>query len=472
MTGLVPNRNIKIMVVGDVMLDRIFSGIASRLSPEAPVPVVALTSVEDRAGGASNVALNINTLGYSSVLVGMTGDDSEADLLEGLLEQRGVNTCFDRITDCRTTTKTRVLSSGHQLVRIDQDADYSKCVKDGLLSSIRKNLHGVTAIVISDYNKGTVSEGLLREVIDIAQRMDLPVLVDPKGDDFSKYSSATILTPNLAEFEKVVGVCSSREEMIIKGSALQKELQLNHLLVTLGPEGMALISEEQETLFIPSEAKEVFDVTGAGDTVIAMLSVAIASGMQAEMAVKMANKAAGIVVGKIGTSSISLEEIDGVEPDLYGANIVSEYGLETVFEKARNAGSTIVMTNGCFDILHSGHTRFLDQAARLGDVLVVAVNSDESIKLLKGSSRPINSLTDRLETLASLASVDYVVPFYTETPLSLYQTCTPDVLVKGGDYLQEEIVGAESVMRKGGRVVALPYHEGRSTSNIINRISS
>ena len=459
-----------VLVVGDVMLDRYWHGSTSRISPEAPVPVVHVRQNEVRPGGAGNVAINISALQASSTLVGVTGDDEAADSLCHSLESAGVRCLFQRLAGISTITKLRIISRHQQLIRLDFEDGFEQFDTAALLQAYRGALADCGAVVISDYGKGTLEP--LRALIDEARAAGKPVLVDPKRKDFAPYAGASLITPNLQEFESVVGACRSEAELVEKGLELIGRHEIGALLITRGEQGMTLLRAGQPELHLPAQAREVFDVTGAGDTVIAVLAAALASGEGLAEATALANIAAGIVVAKLGTATASVPEIRraiaGRREAGYG--VMSEEQLLTAVEEARTQGERIVMTNGCFDILHAGHVRYLAQAHRLGDRLIVAVNDDESVRRLKGEGRPINSLDRRMAVLAALESVDWVVPFTEDTPERVICAVMPDVLVKGGDYRPEQIAGHDCVVAAGGAVQILGFEDGVSTTRIIEAI--
>lgn len=468
---LPPFDQARVLVVGDLMLDRYWTGPVSRISPEAPVPVVRVTDAEERAGGAANVALNMARLGVQVELAGLVGDDEAGSSLRSILDNAGIHCRFTTCPDVPTITKLRVISQHQQLLRLDfesplQGVDGSELVKDvcGRLTD------GIAALVLSDYGKGTLEQ--TPELIAAARAAGVPVLVDPKGLDFERYRGATLITPNLSEFEAVAGPCAHDDQLVERGEQMRAGLELEALLITLGDRGMLLLRQGHDPLHLPTRAREVFDVTGAGDTVIAVVASALAAGRDLAEAAGLANLAAGIVVGKLGTAFVSPVELRGALRHQRGgwSSVLSEEDLLLAVEEARSLGERLVMTNGCFDLLHEGHVAYLEQARRLGDRLIVAVNDDASVRRLKGNERPVNTLARRMAVLAGLASVDWVVPFSEDTPERLICAVRPDVLVKGGDYRPEQIAGAECVRASGGRVEVLPYVEGASTSSIINLI--
>ena len=462
--------NAQVLVVGDVMLDRYWHGGTSRISPEAPVPVVKVDQIDDRAGGAANVALNIAALGAGVSLTGLVGDDEAAAVLRDRMQAANVHSDFQTVTGQPTITKLRVISRHQQLIRMDFEEDFDQAHATKLSQKAQAMLGSVGALVLSDYAKGALTDP--QPLIQAAIKAGVPVLVDPKGSDFSRYRGATLLTPNLHEFEAVVGACNSDQELLDKGEHLREKLQLDALLVTRSERGMVLFEAGKPAVTLPTRAQEVFDVTGAGDTVIGTLATAIAAGESFESAMQLANLAAGVVVGKIGTATASVPELQQAmlahEPLQRGVS--TEDGLVETLLVAKANGERIVMTNGCFDILHAGHVAYLSNAAELGDRLIVAVNDDDSVRRLKGEDRPVNGVQQRMAVLSGLESVDWVIPFSEDTPARVIARLLPDVLVKGGDYLPEEIAGGDAVIANGGDVQVLQFIDGLSTSAIISAI--
>ena len=462
--------NAKILVVGDVMLDRYWTGDSSRISPEAPVPIVKVNNVEDRPGGAANVALNLAALGASAKLLGLTGNDEAAQALCGKMNAVDVICDFLQLDDYPTITKLRVLSRGQQVIRLDFEESVAAVDTQPLVAKTIANLVEYSVMIVSDYNKGALVE--VQQMIQAAKQQGVKVFVDPKGCDFEKYRGATLLTPNLSEFEAVVGYCKNEQDLIEKGRKLIAEYDLEALLVTRSEKGMTLIRAEQEEFHLPALAQEVYDVTGAGDTVISVLAAAVSAGSSLEEACALANAGASVVVAKIGTSTVSPIELAN---SVYGSHesgfgVLSEEQLKIAVKSAKLRGEEIVMTNGCFDILHAGHVSYLNSARKLGQRLILAVNSDASVRGLKGSGRPINTCDRRMTVLAALGAVDWVVEFTEETPERLISELLPDVLVKGGDYKVEEIAGHKQVLANGGKVNILQFEDGCSTTAIINAI--
>ncbi|WP_299492086.1 bifunctional D-glycero-beta-D-manno-heptose-7-phosphate kinase/D-glycero-beta-D-manno-heptose 1-phosphate adenylyltransferase HldE [uncultured Shewanella sp.] len=463
--------NAKVLVVGDVMLDRYWAGPTGRISPEAPVPVVKIEQHEDRPGGAANVAINIATMGGAVQLTGIVGGDETAGALTQSIQASGVEPIWHYVDAKPTITKLRVMSRNQQLLRLDFEDAYSQSESDALLNEAKALVPDVDVVILSDYGKGALVSP--QDFIRYANEAGVKVLVDPKGKDFSRYQGAYLLTPNMSEFEDVVGEVTSEVQLVEKAQALLKQYDIQSILVTRSEKGMTLIKREGNELHIPTVAKEVFDVTGAGDTVISALATALAAGSELDQACAIANTAAGIVVGKLGTSTVTrieLIEALSLSHGEMGFGSVSEAQLVIAMEQAKARGEKIVMTNGCFDILHAGHVSYLKQARALGDRLIVAVNSDDSVKRLKGEGRPVNPEDRRMTVLAELASVDWVVPFSEDTPQRIISNLLPDLLVKGGDYEVHEIAGGEEVIAAGGKVEVLGFEEGISTTAIIENI--
>jgi D-beta-D-heptose 7-phosphate kinase/D-beta-D-heptose 1-phosphate adenosyltransferase len=459
----------QVVVAGDVMLDQYLFGATSRISPEAPVPVVHVQKTDDRPGGAANVAVNLASLGAATRLIGAVGNDAAADTLEALLTAHGIDCAFARVGDRPTITKTRVQSRGQQLIRLDQE-NATELNDSAVAAALGKALGGAGAVVLSDYGKGALTD--VRKMIEQCREAGVPVLVDPKGRDFEKYRGATLLTPNQGEFEAVAGPCETDAELAARGWQMVEDLELTALLVTRSEKGMMLLESGNEPLFLSTQAREVYDVTGAGDTVIATLAGALASGQSFASSSALANIAAGLAVRKIGVATVTPGEIQVAlhQRGQGGRGLVSRDELRGLVGEARARRERVVMTNGCFDILHAGHVAYLEEAKSLGDRLIVAVNDDNSVRRLKGESRPINALEDRLLVLAGLAAVDWVVPFSDDTPAELIAAVLPDVLVKGGDYRPDEIAGGREVLENGGEVRVLSFRDGHSTSRIIEKL--
>lgn len=465
-----------VLVIGDVMLDSFYHGAAKRISPEAPVPVVNVERVEDLPGGAANVAMNIASLGTKCQISGITGQDNAADILEQRLNSVGVSCAFHRDDNVDTIIKRRVISNHQQLLRMDFEQPFLPQQSSPLATIIEPLLDEAKVMVLSDYNKGTLANP--QQWIKMAKAKDIQVLVDPKGDDFSKYCGADLITPNMSEFEAIVGKIDSEADLIAKAQQLIKQLDIKAILVTRSEHGMSLIRQDQPEFHLPAIAKEVADVTGAGDTVISTLAAVLAAGESIETAVTLANVAASIVVSKLGTATVSEPELreeylrhqGDNNTDHSIAGVVSVEQLKLAVEQVKARGEKVVFTNGCFDILHAGHVSYLAQARAQGDRLVLAINSDESVTKLKGQGRPINSVDRRLAVLAGLSSVDWVTCFEGDTPEALLKEIQPDILVKGGDYDKKGVVGWEIVEGYGGEVRVMGLVENCSTTAIVEKI--
>ena len=459
---------VRVLVAGDVMLDRYWFGATQRISPEAPVPVVHVRDTEERPGGAGNVAVNLASLGVHCSVLGITGDDPIADTLAAAMERRGVQCRFTRLKQAATITKLRVLSRHQQLIRLDFEESFGRFDGAPLLPAFKAELKDAQVVVLSDYGKGSLSA--VQELIAAARAAGKPVLVDPKGRDFGKYQGASLITPNLSELEAVVGECPDEAAIVAKGSKLRDELGLQALLVTRSEHGMTLLETGKPPLHLPTQALEVSDVTGAGDTVIAVLAAGLGAGLDFAGAAALSNLAAGVVVGKLGAATVTSTELRLAAHSRSGSGVLTEAAVADAVTHARSQGERIIMTNGVFDILHAGHVTYLEAARRLGDRLIVAVNDDASVKRLKGESRPVNGLADRMKVLSALSCVDWVTPFSEDTPERLICKLLPDVLVKGGDYRAEDVAGYRCVTQNGGKVEILPFVEGLSTTNVINAI--
>ena len=460
----------RILVLGDLMLDRYWHGDTSRISPEAPVPVVLVGGAEERPGGAGNVALNIASLGAHATLLGLTGSDEACQSLHAIMQTAGITCHFQQLQNKPTVTKLRVLSRHQQLIRLDFEDGFSEDDQLGLLGSFKAQLAGVGAVILSDYGKGTLTD--IQQFIQPARQASIPILVDPKGNDFEIYRGVTVITPNLSEFEAVVGSARTDDELVSKGAALIKDKELAALLVTRSEKGMTLLQADKPPFHLPTRAREVFDVTGAGDTVISVLAAALAAGQSLQEATTLSNLAAGVVVSKLGTATTTVSELKAaIRAEQYvERGVVEKDQLAGLVSEAQAHGEKVVMTNGCFDILHPGHVTYLQQAKKLGDRLIIAVNDDASVKRLKGPTRPINTVDQRMAVMAALECVDWVVPFTEDTPEELICALGPDILVKGGDYRAEDIAGGRCVIERGGEVRVLDYIDGHSTSDIIKNI--
>ena len=475
MSNTLPNfAKARVLITGDVMLDRYWLGDTQRISPEAPVPVVKVQRIEERPGGAGNVALNIAALGTQVAIQGLLGEDASAQHLQNLLQDKA-QLHFHMMTDKPTITKSRVIGLNQQLLRLDIEQSFTVQEAALLLADFERLLVETDVLVLSDYAKGTLAHA--PTMIAMAARREIPVLVDPKGQDFERYRGAFLLTPNRREFEAVVGPCQTEADFVLGGHKLLVDYDIKALLITRGSEGMMLLRAEHEPVCLQADTHEVFDVTGAGDTVIGVLAASLAAGADLEQAVTLANMAAGLVVTKLGAATVSPFELQmqlqRQQRPLEEHGIIDEATLVAVVADAKAKGERIVMTNGCFDILHAGHVQYLAQAKSLGDRLVVAVNVDATVRQLKGNGRPVNALTERMQVLAALNAVDWVVAFSEATPARLVGVLQPDILVKGGDYSSvAQIAGADSVLATGGDVKILPFKKGCSSTSVIERIKA
>ena len=463
----------RLLVVGDVMLDKYVWGDVGRISPEAPVPVVRAKHQSQQPGGAANVAMNLRNLGAQAEVIGFTGGDEDERLLAECMRGHGVAPRFIVSAGFPTITKQRILCGQQQMLRLDTErvGARSQGDYDRLLESVLAHLPGCDAVVLSDYAKGVLTPEVCRSIIQAARVLDIPVLVDPKSADFSRYRGATTVCPNLGELSTALSL-DARDLTLLLDAAevLVQDLDLEFLTATLGDKGIALVRPGNRFL-APAVARQVFDVSGAGDTVIAVLALCLASGLKAETAVELANVAAGIVVGKVGTVPVEKHELlAALAPQiaLHAEDKVvalGELAQRVALWKAN--GERVVFTNGCFDLLHIGHITLLEQARRFGDRLIVAINSDASVQCLKGPSRPIVGENERSRVLAALAAVDAVVVFGEPTPLEVIVAVRPDVIVKGGDYIPDTVVGANEVLSWGGQVKIVPTVEGFSTTGLI-----
>jgi len=451
------------------MLDRYWHADADRISPEAPVPVARINDTHDRAGGAANVAQNISALGTKVTLLGAIGEDQEGALLQDLLQEENIQSKLVSHPSIRTTSKIRIVSRNQQLIRLDFDDKAHVSVPD--IHQVCADLvEDCSIVILSDYGKGVLDDA--QSIIQQACKHNKRVIVDPKGSDFSKYKNACVITPNFSEFCAVVGECKSEEEIYQKAQTLCEQNNFEALLITRSEKGMTLVMKNGDVTNFPAQMREVYDVTGAGDTVISAFAMSLAADQDFKQAAHVANVAASIVVGKFGAATLSAEELAHgmLSYESQNSKLVSREFLAKRISDAHAKKQTVVFTNGCFDVLHKGHAYLLREAASLGDVLVLALNTDQSVQRLKGEGRPINSLQDRAEMLSYFSNVDWIVSFDEDTPEALIELLGPDVLVKGGDYSEDQVVGADYVKRHGGEVKIIPFVDGYSTSNIISSI--
>ena len=463
--------NAKILVVGDVMLDHYVNGIVNRISPEAPVPIFKKKEEHSRLGGAANAAQCVAMLGAEVCLIGLVGDDEGADQINELLaEIEGLRNFLVRVPGKNTITKTRIMSLNQQLIRIDHEPVLSISVSDIIFRAVQNCIDDVNLVILSDYQKGALVG--CQQIIRLANSRNIKILVDPKGDDWEKYRNASIIKPNLKEFEAVAGETSDDDQLTDSALRIIDQYGLKGLLVTRSEYGMTHVTNDKRVTHTPTISQDVFDVTGAGDCVIATYACCLASGIGDIDAAHLATCSASICVSKLGTYAPTLEELMA---EYLGSHKTPTFDLpepntDYIFQAYKSQKFKIVMTNGCFDLLHPGHLRYLKAARRLGDCLVVGINSDVSVSKLKGCNRPINSENVRKEILESLSFVDHVVIFKEETPGALYEKYTPDILVKGSDYDISDVVGADHVIANGGEVILLDFVAGYSSSNIISKI--
>ncbi|MEA1880744.1 MAG: D-glycero-beta-D-manno-heptose-7-phosphate kinase [Campylobacterota bacterium] len=466
------DKNPKIMVVGDLMIDHYLWGECTRISPEAPVQVVSVQKETTVLGGAGNVIHNLISLGAKVDVLSVIGDDKNAQELSTLLEDINVSSSHLVIQEGRLTTKkSRIIASQQQVIRYDNETTnpIEKSEEEQLINIFSNMVTEYEIIIFSDYGKGVLKDTLTQKLLAISKEHDKKVLVDPKGSDFSKYKGAYLLTPNKKEAIEASGIDIDDETSLYTAiTHIQKSCELAISLITLSEEGIALYDGTLRKH--PTVAREVFDVTGAGDTVIASLSFALACGYNIDEAVKFSNLCAGIVVGKIGSATATLNEVieykSSLNKSVSSSHIKTLDEISVLCEGFKQRGKKLVFTNGCFDILHVGHVKYLEEAKSYGDILVVGLNSDASVKRLKGDARPINTEDDRAYILASLEAVDYVVKFYDDTPYELIKTVAPHILVKGGDYKGKEVVGQDIA----DELRLVEFVNGKSTTKTIERI--
>ena len=480
----------KILIIGDAMLDKYYLGSTERISPEAPVPVLKVESEILKPGGAANVASNISSLGQDTTLIANIGIDTNGKILKKLIGAQKINLISKNDKNIKTTTKSRFISQNQQLIRVDDETNDK--INFLMPSNIESQVKKCDALIFSDYKKG--AQNNITKLIKLANKFKKPVFIDPKGDNFDCYKNSFCITPNRKEFENIVGKCSSNQDIVNKSKKLITKLNLKSILITLGSEGMILVEKNlKPTKIEATSVNEVFDVTGAGDTVIATLCATYLSSETKDLkfAAVVANIAAGEVIKKLGAQSISEKELsskvyenlnlaDEIENEYFSKLdelenfdrvISNERDLTKILNLIRELGFKIGFTNGCFDILHRGHIQYLDKARKSADFLFIGVNDDNSVKKLKGKNRPINSLKDRINFL-NRATLDdaFIMKFSESTPLRLIKKIKPDILIKGGDYKANQIVGNEFVKKNNGEVKIIPFLKGYSTSNLIKKI--
>jgi len=461
-----------ILVIGDLMIDHYLWGSCERISPEAPVQVVDINKETTVLGGAGNVINNLNALGATVSVSSVIGDDDNGEELIEMLHNIEVDTLNIIVQkERKTSKKSRVIAVSQQVLRYDKESkeDITQNSEKNIMHSLEENIKSFDIIILSDYGKGVLTDALSQKIIQLANKNNIKVLVDPKGSSFSKYKGSYLLTPNKKEAMLATGINinddSSLEQALQK---LKKECNLDISLITLSEDGIATLDKEVE--IFPTVAKEVFDVTGAGDTVIASIAFALSAGLNLQETASFSNLAAGVVVGKIGSATVSIDEIEEYEASLHkstsDAHIKSFEDIQSVVNRCRANGKKVVFTNGCFDILHVGHVKYLQVAKSFGDILIVGLNSDESVSRLKGPTRPVNIAEDRAYLLAALEAVDFVVPFSEDTPYELIKMIAPDVLVKGGDYEGKTVIGTEFA----GELKLVDFVDGKSTTKTIEKI--
>jgi len=466
------NRHPNILVVGDLMIDHYLWGKCERISPEAPVQVVAIEKETAVLGGAGNVINNLSALGANVSVLSVVGNDANAKELKAMFTQIEVN--IENLVEEEgrdTSKKSRIIASNQQVVRYDKEStnDIAQSSEDKIIENFQANIGSYDIVLLSDYGKGVLTRSLTRQLIDIANEHKKRVLVDPKGEDYTKYFGAYLLTPNKKEAIEASNIAINDKDSLLRAiRKLKDECALEIGLITLSEDGIAIYDNELRVH--PTVAREVYDVTGAGDTVIASLGFSLACGYEIDKAVKFANLAAGVVVGKLGSATATLNEIIEYESSLNksisDSHIKSLEEIAMLSQELKKRGKKVVFTNGCFDILHVGHVKYLEEAKSYGDVLILGLNSDESVRRLKGPSRPVNTEDDRAYILASLEAVDYVVKFYDDTPYELIKAVQPHILVKGGDYEGKEVVGQDIA----DELRLVNFVEGKSTTKTIAKI--
>jgi D-beta-D-heptose 7-phosphate kinase / D-beta-D-heptose 1-phosphate adenosyltransferase len=467
-------RPVPILVIGDVMVDEYVIGDVERISPESPVPVLVARDRLRRLGGAGNVVKNLVTMGGRVALSAAVGKDNPGRWFRKYCEEMAVESFWLKDDIIRPTTiKTRVVARNQQIVRIDEELvlDLSPEMERAVIEDIQAVMPQMKAVIVSDYGKGFLTSGVLKALLQSAKKDRIPVLVDPKGMDFSKYAGCAYITPNAKEASLATGIeIRDRETMVRAGRLLLEQTGAQGIVITRGKDGSTLVTREDRQDF-PVKPVEIVDVTGAGDTVISTLALAIANGLSIQHAISLANLAASIVVTRFGAASVTLDEmLDSLNEDSVGSKFVSIHELSAVLKNHRLQGHTICFTNGCFDLFHSGHLEILRQASTLGDVLVVGINSDQSVERIKGPGRPVTSQSDRAATVSALGFVDYAVIFDEDTPMRLIEEVRPDVLVKGADWQGKPVAGEDIVKARGGKVAFVKLVDGVSTTALINKI--
>ncbi len=462
----------RVLVIGDLMLDTYHIGDVKRISPEAPVPIVHVNRSYSVLGGAANVARNLIGLGATPMVIGLIGNDTNGALIEERFAGFNIECALIKL-DAPTITKTRVIGNDQQVVRIDFEQDITNLapeIEEQIIEAIENRIEECDIVIISDYNKGLCNEKICKAAISAARLHNKQTIIDPKGTQWEKYSHATIVTPNIKELSDVAGREIINSKVVIEPAAeqIRKRYDIGALLVTRSEKGMSYIGET-ENLVMATQAREVFDVSGAGDTVVATLAAALGAGFSVTDSIFLANKAAGVVVRKMGTSPILFQELKSEVMDEVNSSdkIITGERFKYLIKLMRDRKTRVVFTNGCFDILHRGHVTYLEKARELGDILILGLNSDASVRRLKGEGRPINDEMSRATVMGALKSVDYVVIFDEDTPYELIKMIRPDTLVKGGDYAIEDIVGREFARQ----TITIPFVDGFSTTNTISKMT-
>lgn len=481
LAGLIEGLNgARVLCIGDVMLDRYVSGSVERISPEAPIPILRIENERTMLGGVGNVAANIQALNGGGRFIAIVGEDGAGREVEALLNALGtVRPDLVKMAERPTTLKTRFVGAAQQLMRADVESTdpLDDATHKNIQDRAKADLSAHRALVLSDYGKGVLSPSTLKAIIDMAKKAKIPVIVDPKGNDYTRYAGASIVTPNKKELSEATNLpVNSDDEVIAACRKLISDCSIDGVLATRSADGMTLVLKDQDPIHLTAEAREVFDVSGAGDTVVATLALAIASGASWIDAALLANTAAGIVVGKSGTATVSSDELSHAlhaqDLDAAGAKVATLDQATAQVTQWRNRGYTVGFTNGCFDLLHPGHISLLTQSKQACDRLVIGLNSDASVKRLKGDSRPVQNEASRAAVLGALGVVDLVVIFGEDTPINLIETLRPDALIKGADYTIDTVVGADIVQSYGGKIVLAKLEDGHSTTNTIKRLNT
>tara|TARA_A100001015_G_C15041234_1_gene739779 strand:+ start:2229 stop:3665 length:1437 start_codon:yes stop_codon:yes gene_type:complete len=464
-------KNTKALLIGDIMLDRYVIGKVNRISPEAPVPVFLSQNIKQVLGGAGNVFKNLTSIGVSTTLISVIGEDVYGSKIEKLVNKvKKKKIYLFREKNRISTVKTRYLVKGQQIIRVDEENTnkLTTYVYKMIIQTFKKELLKHNVVILSDYNKGIFSGDIIAKMIELSNKNNIPIIVDPKSKDFKLYKNAFLITPNHLETTQVTNLpCNNNEEVEDSGKQIIKKFLIKNVLITRGNQGLSYI-KKTKSIHAPTKKIEVFDVSGAGDTVLSIISVCVANNISIKNSLDLANKAAGIVVGKIGTSTVNLDELFK-KADLFNNKINSLSELKKTILDYKKNNIKVGFTNGCFDILHLGHIEYLEKTKKLCDKLIIAVNSDASIKKLKGKNRPINNQKARLKVIASLSCCDHVIVFSEDTPIKLIKSLRPDIITKGGDYKKKDVVGFQAIKDWNGKVHILDYIKGSSTSDIINK---